>query len=552
MNLLGFRNRSIRVKLTLAVVATSVFTLALACCALIVSDQSSFEKGLAENAGLMTEILAYNCVSAVEFEDDATAVEVLQSLKSDSHVVWAAVILPNETKFAAYVRANETVPSSMPDLSEDGIFSDGNTLTVRRPIMSDDEEIGRLWLCSDLDEKAARLESFVGSSLLFSLAAALIGLLVAARFQRVISQPIKELEDGARQLAVGNLDFNIKYESKDEIGALADTFRSLKDYLETLSDAAERIAANDLSVIIEPRSETDVLGNAFKKMSSNLVRMIRQLGQHAQQLVAGVAEIEASSEQMSKGAREQAEQVSGVSAAVEEMTANITESSKGATDASSASREASETASTGGRIVTETIDGMRAIAEVVRQSADSIGDLAESAEQIGEIISVIDDIADQTNLLALNAAIEAARAGEQGRGFAVVADEVRKLAERTGTATAEISNVIKEVQSKTSGVVQSMESGIVEVDKGRELADQAGSSLGEIVQMSQSVMNMVEQIAQVSDQQTAVANEVAQSVEAISSVTESTARQSEESLEAAKMLNDQAEELQQIVSSFKM
>ncbi len=552
MNLLGFRNRSIRVKLTLAVVATSVFTLALACSALIISDQSSFEKGLAKNAGLMTEILAYNCVSAVDFEDDATAEEVLQSLSSDSHVMWAAVILPNDTKFATYARDSETVPQGMPELGEDGIVCDGASLTVRRPIMSNDEEIGSLWLCSDLDEKAARLESFVSSSLLFSLAAALIGLFVAARFQRVISKPIKELENGAQQLAVGNLDFTITYQSKDEIGALADTFRTLKDYLETLSDAAERIAANNLTVHIEPRSEKDVLGNAFQKMSTNLVIMIRQLGQHAEALVAGVAEIEASSDQMSKGARDQAEQVSGVSAAVEEMTANISESSKGATDASSASKKASETASTGGQIVTETIEGMRAIADVVRESADSIGDLAVSAEKIGEIISVIDDIADQTNLLALNAAIEAARAGEQGRGFAVVADEVRKLAERTGKATAEISDVIKEVQSKTSSVVKSMESGIVEVEKGRELADQAGSSLGEIVQMSQSVMNMVQQIAQVSDQQTDVANEVAQSVEAISSVTESTAKQSEESLEAAKMLNNQAEELQEIVSSFKM
>jgi len=203
-------------------------------------------------------------------------------------------------------------------------------------------------------------------------------------------------------------------------------------------------------------------------------------------------------------------------------------------------------------VVNETIHGMQTIAQVVRESADSIGKLAKSADQIGNIIGVINDVADQTNLLALNAAIEAARAGEHGRGFAVVADEVRKLAERTGKATGEITDMIKGIQNETNEAVQSMESGIQEVDKGRELADQAGNSLNEIVTMTQRVMDMIQQIATASEEQSTAAEQISKNIENISSVTKETATGAEQSAAAAEELNRQAEGLQQMVARFKV
>jgi methyl-accepting chemotaxis protein len=195
---------------------------------------------------------------------------------------------------------------------------------------------------------------------------------------------------------------------------------------------------------------------------------------------------------------------------------------------------------------------MNRIASVVNQSAQTVRALGKSSDQIGEIIGVIDDIADQTNLLALNAAIEAARAGEQGRGFAVVADEVRKLAERTTKATKEIAGMIKQIQSETIGAVSAMEEGTKEVENGKMLADKAGISLREIVDVSQKVTDMVAQIAAASEQQSSASEQISKNVEAISSVTGQTASGTQQIARAAEDLNRLTENLQQLVGRFKL
>ncbi len=299
-------------------------------------------------------------------------------------------------------------------------------------------------------------------------------------------------------------------------------------------------------------SAKDKIGGSLSKMTTNLTGMIRQLGENATQLVSASTEISSSSEQMSKGAQDQTQQVSQISTAIEEMTATIVESSKNAGEATDGAKGASDTATDGGRIVQETIEGMGRIAQVVRDSSANIAKLATAADQIGEIIGVIDDIADQTNLLALNAAIEAARAGEQGRGFAVVADEVRKLAERTGKATGEITDMIKGIQQGTQEAVTSMEGGIKEVDAGRELADKAGNSLTEVVNGAQRVMDMIQQIATAAEEQSSAAEQISKNIEHVSSVTKETAAGAEQSAAASEQLNRQAEGLQGMVSKFKV
>ena len=403
------------------------------------------------------------------------------------------------------------------------------------------------------ENKMAKAEnSAVSMAVGFVIGAVLLGVFIAFVIAKGISRPVSDMARIAEDISNGDIQHDVEYQSQDEIGILAESFRKLINYMKELANAAELIADNNLTIRVNPKSEKDVLGNSFKTMINNLTGMIRQMADNARELVSAANEISSSSEQMSRGAQDQNTQIGQVSSAVEEMTATIIQSSKNAGEATDASRGASDTATSGGQIVSETIHGMQTIAKVVKESADSIGKLAKSADQIGEIIGVIDDIADQTNLLALNAAIEAARAGEQGRGFAVVADEVRKLAERTGKATGEITDMIKGIQNETNEAVQSMESGIQEVDKGRELADQAGNSLNEIVTMSQRVMDMIQQIATASEEQSTAAEQISKNIEHISSVTKETATGAEQSAAAAEELNRQAEGLQQMVGRFRL
>ncbi len=316
----------------------------------------------------------------------------------------------------------------------------------------------------------------------------------------------------------------------------------------------EKMSAGDLTVRVtgEYRGDYQVLKNSINTVGESLDKALQDVTHAVQATASASSEISSSTEQMAAGAQEQTSQASEVAGAVEEMTKTIMENSKNANQTADTAKQAKHSAEQGGKVVQETVTGMKRIAEVVKKSAETVQELGKSSNQIGEIIGVIDDIADQTNLLALNAAIEAARAGEQGRGFAVVADEVRKLAERTTKATKEIASMIKKIQSDTTGAVASMEEGTKEVDNGIKLADKAGSSLNEIVGVSQKVTDMVTQIAAASEQQSSASEQISKNVEAISTVTSQTASSTQQIARAAEDLNRLTENLQQLIANFKL
>ncbi len=339
------------------------------------------------------------------------------------------------------------------------------------------------------------------------------------------------------------------------------TDRSLKDehaYLTMkIAEMLEQMglfAAGDMTISMHAEREDEIgeLYTGFNRAIGNIRSMMQKVAEAVSATASASAQISASAEEMAAGASQQTEQASEVAAAVEEMSQTIGESTRNARKASELAHHSGKTAKAGGEVVTETIEGMNRIAQVVKLSAETVQALGRSSDQIGEIVQVIDDIADQTNLLALNAAIEAARAGEQGRGFAVVADEVRKLAERTTKATKEIAGMIRQIQKDTTGAVDSMVEGTKEVDAGKLLADNAGASLREIITSSGSVVDTVMQLAMTSEEQAKASNQISRSITSISNVTQETASGTHQIARAAEDLNQLTENLQELVSHFRI
>lgn len=316
----------------------------------------------------------------------------------------------------------------------------------------------------------------------------------------------------------------------------------------------EKFSDGDLTVLAIPEKQDDDLGKlfaGFNKSVNNIKKMIESVNEATHAVASASNQISSSTEQMAAGAQELSSQTSEVASAVEEMTKTIMETTKNSGEASSAAKNAGTIAKEGGRIVDETIQGMNRVANVVNGSADIVKNLGKSSDQIGEIVQVIDDIADQTNLLALNAAIEAARAGEQGRGFAVVADEVRKLAERTTKATKEIASMISQIQKDTEGAVLSMEKGTQEVEKGKQLADKAGTSLKQIIKGAEEVVDLATQVAVASEEQSTAAEQISKNIESINSVTQESAAGIQQVSRAAEDLNRLTTNLQSLISRFK-
>ncbi len=311
---------------------------------------------------------------------------------------------------------------------------------------------------------------------------------------------------------------------------------------------------NDLTkrVVVRSKDEVGQLGDCFNGFVETLQDVIGSFTGSTHEVAGAATEIAASSEEIASGMQEQSSQITQISSAVEEMSASIIEVARKSGEAANDANESGKVAEEGGAVVRETIVGMNSIADAVTAGAASVAELGKRGEQIGQIIEVINDIADQTNLLALNAAIEAARAGEHGRGFAVVADEVRKLADRTTKATEEIAQSIQAIQSETGEAVEKMNAGTEQVAVGVEKATEAGKSLEQIVAGAQSVASNVQSIAAAAEQQSAAAEEVSRNIESITAVTAQSTEGAQQAAQAATQLSGKAEELLALVGKFKI
>ena len=490
-------NRRLRVIFVLTAAATTTLIMAVSGYLTVGRQRVALVDAVRGRAEIVLDLASGLAATALVAFDYYSLDPYMAKLEENADIVYAAILDKN----GKVVRETKRKAA-------------GSTHDVARPVIAGGQRFGEVRLSLSLDPVSKLSHSATLTVALETLIAVLlISAGIYAAFAVLVAGPLSRLGGVAQRIAAGDLTEAVPVARKDEIGTLAEAFGSLVDQLHEI---------------------------------------IAQVVSAAARVAAASEELAANSRAMALGADEQTAKTTQVATSMQEMSATVIEVSRNAEEVTRVSRDASTIAEKGQSVVAETVEGMRAIVERVKESAGLIGELGQRSNQIGAIIEVIDDIADQTNLLALNAAIEAARAGEQGRGFAVVADEVRKLAERTGKATKEIGEMIEAIQGRTSVVVTHMGEGKQDVEAGLARAHRAGEALGEIVRVVERVLGQAEAIASASHQQSTATDEVSSHMEAVATIARHTSAGASTTARATEELASLAQEMQRTLGRFKL
>jgi len=369
---------------------------------------------------------------------------------------------------------------------------------------------------------------------------------------RSITKPIAEATDAADTIAKGDYDVSLKVQGHDEAAQLQG---SLNAMAATLRDNIEEITSKTQEAEEKARTAELAMAEADQaRAEAERARKegIRQAAEHIQVVVDRVSsaseQIAAQSKIIDQGTTIQRERVQGAATAMEEMNATVLEVARNASEASASSDEAKEQAVDGAEIVSRSVDAMNTTYEAADGLKSGMNRLGEQADDIGKVMNVITDIADQTNLLALNAAIEAARAGEAGRGFAVVADEVRKLAEKTMLATKEVGASISAVQTVAQQNIDNMENALVDLSTATDLSNKSGAVLKDIVDGAESSALQIQSIATAAEEQSAASEEINRAIDEINSITMETSQGVAESADALQELASQMGDLQGVIN----
>ena len=372
-------------------------------------------------------------------------------------------------------------------------------------------------------------------------------------FARSLTRPLIHLVGAAQKIATGDLAVEVTSENRqDEIGTLARAFTGMIQSLKDKAQIAQKIAGGDLTVEATSLSDADALGNAFSTMVATNRRQIQEIMEGVNVLASSGSEIMASVSQLTSGAAETSTAVSETTTTVEEVKQTTDVSSQKAKHVAELGRKSVEISRTGLKSIEDTINGMNRIKEQVESIADMVVRLSEQSQAIGEIIATVNDLAEQSNLLAVNASIEAAKAGEQGKGFAVVAQEIRSLAAQSKQATTQVRNILFDVQKAISSAVMATDLGSKAVEEGVKLSTQAGEAIDVLAESVTESTNAAIQIAASSQQQLIGMNQVVSAMENIRQAALQMASSTKQTEKSAHDLHNLGQRLQEIVKFYRV
>jgi methyl-accepting chemotaxis protein len=426
-----------------------------------------------------------------------------------------------------------------------------------------DNELGKLIeqakssIVSDQDKLGPSLQARNSRAILntyiFGFIAFALGVVAVVIVGRDITLPLRKVVDAAYRIAAGEMNEEIKgIDRKDELGSLARAFNKMNASLNQMAEAMERVANSDLTVKVEARSENDTIGKALEVMVENLKSDNQKIHETVRTLSSSLSQISAASAELTASAAETASAVAETNATVEEVKQTAHLSNEKSRQVADVARKAVSTSQQGRKAADDASSGMKDIRTQMDTIAQSIVKLSEQSQHIGDIIYVVNDLADQSNILAVNASIEASKAGEEGRGFTVVAREIRNLSDQSKQSVAQIQSILADIQKATSSAVMITEQGGKAVETGATLSQQTGEAIINLSTVINQSAQSSAQIAASSQEQLAGLDQVAVALGSIKQAGEQNLESSRQLEEAVKDLDQQARSLKDMMDRFKL
>lgn len=507
-------NIPIRVRLMLVTVLASAIALLLAGSIIVLYENLAYRDQKAKEVSVQADILTESVTASLEFNDPKAAQEYLNALKVNPEISAAGVYGAGGTLFAGYVR-KDTVSQPLPALAEPlGQRFESGELVVSWPIKPGQEQIGTVYLRAHIEPLAARLVRYGGIILLVMIGSLLITLPIAMRLHATIADQIREIVEAVSGIAAGDLTVSVaSASSKDELGVLA---------------------------------------TKITEMTENLRAQIRGMTDGANVLGMAASRIVTSTAQLASTTSESAIAVGETATTVEEVRQTAQLANQKARLVSDSSQKAAQSSQNGRKSIDDVSAGMERIRQQMDAIAASMVRLSGQSQAIGQIMASVEDLASQSNLLAVNAAIEAAKAGEHGKGFGVVAHEVKSLAEQSRQATNQVRTILGDIQKATASAVMATEQGSKAVAAGTQQTEVAGEAVQALAASINEAAQAATQIAASSQQQLVGVDQVAGAMESIKQASTQNVASAQELESAAGNLNELGQRLKQMSERYKV